>query len=380
MCQPARLRRLYVAYSSDSGGFGRLVGGASEGGREAGRSAAEGSAEGFGAGGRGANGRSPTGFSFVPSGRGTAGFGAAGRGAAGFDSVVPPSEEIGFGAAGLATGGLGVAGLASGDLASGDVPSAETGFGATGRGAVGFVGVEPSGAGGRGLGAGLGAAGSTGEAVPAAVAAWADGIVFFTGASPDPLAVTTGLGRTSAVEVDGATGRGLPSAETGFAAGFATGFSSGEAGLLTGAVVLDADAAVDAGAVFATGVVGFSALAAGFATSVAGFATADLAADATFFPAPIPTNPLKSGADGASKLIPCGIAGSVSTATFNPENFGAAVGPGMRTRSFGFRMKKNNPPATARHSTMPTMINMVLDALSSAGGAVGVPAFTTAGF
>ena len=93
-----------------------------------------------------------------------------------------------------------------------------------------------------------------------------------------------------------------------------------------------ADAAVVGGAAFAAG-------AAGFVAAAAGFATADLAAGAAFFPPPIPANPLKSGSDGASKLKPCGIADSVSTATLSPENLGAAVGPGTRTRSFGFRMK-----------------------------------------
>jgi hypothetical protein len=43
-------------------------------------------------------------------------------------------------------------------------------------------------------------------------------------------------------------------------------------------------------------------------------------------------------------------------------------------------MKKNNPPAMARHTPTPTMINIVLEPLSSAGAAVGVPAFVTAGF
>jgi hypothetical protein len=135
---------------------------------------------------------------------------------------------------------------------------------------------------------------------------------------------------------------------------------------------MDSEVAFAAGAVgFVTVADGFAPVTAGFATSAAGFATADLMAGAAFFAAPIPTNPLKSGADGASKLIPCGIAGSVSTVTFNPENFGAAVGPGTLTRSFGFRMKKNNPPAMARHTPTPTMINTVLDPLSSAGAAVG---------
>jgi hypothetical protein len=154
------------------------------------------------------------------------------------------------------------------------------------------------------------------------------------------------LGRTSPVDADGAAGFWLPSAETGLGAGFATGFASGEAGALPRAAVPDAATAVDSEVAFAAGAVGFATVAAGFvpatagfAESVAGFATADLAAGAAFFAAPIPANPLKSGVEGASKLIPCGIAGSVSAATFNPENFGAAVGPGTLTRSFGFRMK-----------------------------------------
>lgn len=368
-----------MVHSSASGGFGRFTGGASEGGRGAGRSAAEESAGGFGATGRGAKGRSPTGFSVAPSGRGAADFGATGRGATGFGSAVPPSDETGLGIAGLATGGLGVVGLASGDLASGDEPSAETGLGATGRGAAGFAGAEPSGAEGRGLGTGLGAAGSDGGAVPAAVAAGADGVGFFTGTSPVAPVGAVDLGRASPVDADGAAVRGLPSAETGLGVGLATGFASDEAGTLPEAAVPDAATAVDCGAAFATDAAVFAPVAAGFATSVAGFAATDLAAGAAFFPAPIPANPLKSGADGASKLIPCGIAGSASTATFNPENFGAAVGPGTRTRSFGFRMKKNNPPAMARHTPTPTMINIVFEPFSSAGAAVGVAAFAIAG-
>jgi hypothetical protein len=145
------------------------------------------------------------------------------------------------------------------------------------------------------------------------------------------------------------------------------------------ATVVDSEVAFAAGAVgfvtvadgFAPVTAGFATSAAGFTESVDGFAATDLAAGVAFFAAPIPAKPLKSGAAGASKLIPCGNAGSVSTATFNPENFGAAVGPGTLTRSFGFRMKKNNPPAMARHTPTPTMINTVLDPLSSAGAAVG---------
>jgi hypothetical protein len=56
-------------------------------------------------------------------------------------------------------------------------------------------------------------------------------------------------------------------------------------------------AAVADGAAFATGAVGFAAV-------DPGFATADLAAGAAFFPPPIPANPLKSGSEGASKLMP----------------------------------------------------------------------------
>ena len=56
-------------------------------------------------------------------------------------------------------------------------------------------------------------------------------------------------------------------------------------------------AAVVEGAAFAAG-------ATGFAVADAGFAAADLAAGAAFFPPPMPANPLKSGSEGASKLMP----------------------------------------------------------------------------
>lgn len=207
------------------------------------------------------------------------------------------------------------------------MPSAAAGFGAAGLGAAGFAGAEPSGAGGRGLGTGFGAAGSVEGAAPAAEEVAAGAAGFLTGASP----VAAGLGRASPVA--GAAGRGLPSAETGLGAGLGTGFASGDAALVGPVVADGADAEVVADeAAFAIGAVGF-------ATEESGFAAADLAAGAAFFPTPMPANPLKSGSEGASKLKPCGIEDSVSTATFSPENFGAAVGPGTRTRSFGFRMK-----------------------------------------
>lgn len=110
-------------------------------------------------------------------------------------------------------------------------------------------------------------------------------------------------------------------------------------------------------------------------------AAAALPDRATFRP-PAEGNPLKSPSAGASKLSPAGTVVSASVPTFMLENFGAAVGPGIRTFCFGLRKNTTKPAASATHKLTPIKGSNHPALSGSAGadvGAVSTVATSSAG-